>query len=76
MVATGQKLVELMSETTCPLSGSLKADASAGVDMKQFAENIRSLLKETQRGLEIRIARIIGDVEGTLACQGFLRSGK
>ncbi|XP_031493664.1 uncharacterized protein LOC116259849 [Nymphaea colorata] len=76
MVATGQKLVEIMSETTCPLSGSFKADDSLGVDMKQFADNIRSLLKEIQRGLEVRIARIIGDVEGTLACQGFLRSGK
>ena len=38
-------------------------------DMKRFADSVRTLFQEVQSGLEVRIARIIGDFEGTLTCE-------
>ncbi|KAJ6332944.1 hypothetical protein OIU77_008905 [Salix suchowensis] len=75
MVATGQKLMEVRSKIA---SGFVEApeelEKSAGsFDIKFFAENIKTLFQEVQRGLEIRIARTISDLEGTLACEGMIR---
>ncbi|ERN14063.1 hypothetical protein AMTRI_Chr01g133620 [Amborella trichopoda] len=73
MVATGQKLVQIQSEITFNLVGSAdKVEEPIGIDMRQFADNVRSLFRDVQRGLEVRIARIIGDLEGTLAREGIL----
>ncbi|WRX18374.1 hypothetical protein QQP08_010861 [Theobroma cacao] len=69
MVATGQKLMEVQSKIASGFIG-VELDKSATFDMKRFADNVRSLFQEVQRGLEVRIARIIGDLEGTLACEG------
>lgn len=77
MVATGQKLMEIQSKIA---SGFVEAgeelDESASFDLKRFADSVRSLFKEVQRGLEIRIARTIGDLEGTLACDGIIHLRK
>ncbi|KAJ6881420.1 hypothetical protein NC651_028101 [Populus alba x Populus x berolinensis] len=75
MVATGQKLMEVRSKIA---SGFVEVpeelEKSAGsFDIKRFAENIKILFQEVQRGLEVRISRIIGDLEGTLACEGMIR---
>ncbi|XP_077227311.1 ribonuclease P protein subunit P38-like protein [Tasmannia lanceolata] len=73
MVATGQKLIEIQSRITCIFIGSAEGiDESAGFNVRQFADNIRALYRDIQRGLEVRIARIIGVLEGTLACEGIL----
>ncbi|KAB2038297.1 hypothetical protein ES319_D03G136000v1 [Gossypium barbadense] len=69
MVATGQKLMEIQSKIASGFNG-VELDKTATFDMKQFSDNIKSLFQEVQRGLEVRIARIIGDLEGTLACEG------
>ncbi|GAB4826200.1 hypothetical protein Ancab_009065 [Ancistrocladus abbreviatus] len=71
VVATGQKLVEIQSKVTSIFVGiSEEPDGSGSADMNRFADNVRALFREVQRGLEVRIARIIGDLEGTLACDG------
>ncbi|OMO93616.1 hypothetical protein COLO4_16772 [Corchorus olitorius] len=71
MVATGQKLMEVQSKISSGFTG-VELDKAATFDMKRFSDNIRSLFQEVQRGLEVRIARIIGDLEGTLACEGMV----
>ncbi|KAG5533886.1 hypothetical protein RHGRI_027924 [Rhododendron griersonianum] len=77
MVATGQKLMEIQSKIA---SGFVEAgeelDESASFDLKRFADSVKTLFKEIQRGLEIRIARIIGDLGGTLACDGIIHLRK
>ncbi|KAJ6373581.1 hypothetical protein OIU78_029292 [Salix suchowensis] len=75
MVTTGQKLMEVQSRIA---SGFVKVpeelEKSAGsFDMKRFADSIQTLFQQVQRGLEVRIARIIGDLGGTLACEGMIR---
>lgn len=71
IVATGQKLMEVESKIASGFVGiSEELDVSASFDMKRFADTIQSLLKDVQRGLEVRISRIIGDLEGTLARDG------
>ncbi|KAJ6431181.1 hypothetical protein OIU84_018635 [Salix udensis] len=75
MVATGQKLMEVRSKIA---SGFVEVpeelEKSAGsFDIKFFAENIKTLFQEVQRDLEVRITRIIGDLEGTLGCEGMIR---
>ncbi|KAJ0961119.1 hypothetical protein J5N97_000934 [Dioscorea zingiberensis] len=72
MVATGQKLMDIEAKVTCSFVGSVGLDESSGFNMSQFADIVKNLFKEVQRGLELRIARIIGDLEGTLACDGIL----
>ncbi|KAJ0986135.1 hypothetical protein J5N97_004491 [Dioscorea zingiberensis] len=72
MVATGQKLTDIEAKVTCSFVGSVGLDESSGFNMSQFADIVKNLFKEVQRGLELRIARIIGDLEGTLACDGIL----
>ncbi|XP_020963588.1 polyamine-modulated factor 1-binding protein 1 [Arachis ipaensis] len=71
IVATGQKLMEIQSKIDSGYGGvAEEMEKSAGIDMKRFADSIKNLFQEVQRGLEVRTSRIIGDLEGTLACDG------
>lgn len=76
MVATGQKLLETQSRIAAGLARDrcCCGDGEDGVDMKRLMEVAGALLRDVQRGLEVRIARIIGDLEGTLTFHGILRS--
>lgn len=77
MVATGQKLMELQSKIASGFVSAVEEfEAPASFDLKKFADNIKTLFQEVQRGLEIRISRIIGDLEGTLACNGMIHFKK
>lgn len=70
IVATGQKLIEIQSKIA---SGFVEFDGCAtSFDMKKFADCLRTLFREVQRGLEVRISRIIGDIEGPLAWDGMI----
>ena len=69
MVATGQKLLETQSRIAPGLGRG-----GDGVDMKRLMDVAGALLRDVQRGLEVRIARIIGDLEGTLTFHGILRT--
>ncbi|KAE8719708.1 Ribonuclease P protein subunit P38-related isoform 2 [Hibiscus syriacus] len=71
MVATGQKLMEIQTKIGSGFTG-VELEQTASFDMKRFSDNMKSLFQEVQRGLEVRIARIIGDLEGTLACEGMI----
>lgn len=76
MVATGQKLLEIQSKINSSFSGKksdIGLDKRMGLNLAQFGEIVKSLFKDVQRGLEVRIARIIGDLEGTLASDGILQ---
>lgn len=71
IVATGQKLMEIQSKIISGFVGvAEEMEKSSGIDMNRFADSIRNLFHEVQRGLEVRTARIIGDLEGTLAREG------
>lgn len=71
IVATGQKLMEVQTKIASGFVGAAEElDTPASFDVKRFADGIRTLFREVQRGLEVRISRIIGDLEGTLACDG------
>ncbi|CAA7054002.1 unnamed protein product [Microthlaspi erraticum] len=79
IVATGQKLMEIQSKIASGfveiLVGFITTESSASIssfDPERFAENIKSLFQEVQRGLEVRISRIIGDLGGTLAREGMI----
>ncbi|XP_043717259.1 coiled-coil domain-containing protein 171 [Telopea speciosissima] len=73
MVATGQKLMGIQSQiASCFVGIAEELDESAGFDMRRLADGVGILFGEAQRGLEVRIARIIGDLEGTLASDGFM----
>ncbi|KAK4759061.1 hypothetical protein SAY87_020362 [Trapa incisa] len=73
MVATGQKLMEVQSKVAAGLIGAdQQLDKPTSFDMKRFADNVRALFQEVQRGLEVRISRIIGDLEGTIASDGII----
>ncbi|KAK7317116.1 hypothetical protein RJT34_01083 [Clitoria ternatea] len=73
IVATGQKLMEIQSKVVSGFVGvAEEMEKSAGIDMKRFADSIKNLFHEVQRGLEVRTARIIGDLEGTLAREGMI----
>ncbi|KAF8114822.1 hypothetical protein N665_0033s0014 [Sinapis alba] len=79
IVATGQKLMEIQSKITSGfvevLVGFITTESSStssSFDPERFAESIKSLFQEVQRGLEVRISRIIGDLGGTLARQGMI----
>ncbi|KAJ4954637.1 hypothetical protein NE237_011420 [Protea cynaroides] len=72
-VATGQKLMWIQSQiAACSVGGAEELDKSTGFDIRQLADGVRTLFGEVQRGLEVRIARIIGDLEGTLASEGIM----
>jgi hypothetical protein len=68
LVATGQKLLETQSRITPGLT------RLGGVDMKRLMNVAGPLLRDVQRGLEERITRIIGDLEGTLTFHGILHT--
>lgn len=69
MVATGQKVMEVQSKIASGFGGEAQGiEKPASFDMKRFADTLKALFQEVQRGLEVRISRIIGDLEGTLAC--------
>ncbi|QCE15575.1 myosin-11 [Vigna unguiculata] len=71
IVATGQKWMEIQSKIVCGFVGvAEEMQKSSGIDMNRFADSIKNLFHEVQRGLEVRTARIIGDLEGTLAREG------
>ncbi|XP_075650679.1 uncharacterized protein LOC142621246 [Castanea sativa] len=73
IVATGQKWVEIQSKIASGFVGvTEEIHKTASFDMKRFADSVRTLFQEVQRGLEVRIARIIGDLEGTLTCEGMI----
>ncbi|EPS61816.1 hypothetical protein M569_12977, partial [Genlisea aurea] len=62
IVSSGQKLTELQGKITCEMEGEEQVES---FDPKRFGDSMRSLVREVQRGLEIRISGIIGDLEGT-----------
>ncbi|CAI9274156.1 unnamed protein product [Lactuca saligna] len=68
IVATGQKLIEIQSKIASGFVGGV----NDGFDMKKFGDCLRSLFREVQRGLEVRISRIIGDLEAPLAWDGII----
>ncbi|XP_073121813.1 uncharacterized protein [Henckelia pumila] len=73
IVATGQKLMELQAKLAPGFVGEVEAiEQLVKFDMKRFAESIRTLFREVQRGLEVQISRMIGDLEGTLAFDGII----
>lgn len=72
IVATGQKLIEIQSKVATGFVGIPVDAAAASFDMMKFADCLRTLFREVQRGLEVRISRIIGDLEGPLAWDGMI----
>lgn len=72
MVATGQKLLEMQSRITFGFAGTEGFSETMGFNIRQFSDVVKTLFRDIQRGLDVRIARIIGDLEGTLACDGIL----
>ncbi|KZV17201.1 nucleoprotein TPR-like [Dorcoceras hygrometricum] len=77
IVATGQKLMEVQAKIASGfVCDTEDIETPATFDMKRFADSIRTLFQEVQRGLEVRISRIIGDLEGTLACNGIIHLKK
>ncbi|GJM94177.1 hypothetical protein PR202_ga10798 [Eleusine coracana subsp. coracana] len=72
VVATGQKLLETQSRITPGLTRS--GGGHDGLDMKRLMDVAGALLRDVQRGMEVRIARIIGDLEGTLTFHGILHT--
>uniref|UniRef100_A0A0E0MXW0 Uncharacterized protein n=1 Tax=Oryza rufipogon TaxID=4529 RepID=A0A0E0MXW0_ORYRU len=75
MVATGQKLLEMQSRIAPSLERAAgNGGGNDGVDMGRFMDVVGALLRDVQRGLEVRIARIIGDLEGTLTFHGILHT--
>ncbi|KAL6509242.1 hypothetical protein OROGR_022552 [Orobanche gracilis] len=77
IVATGQKLVEVQAKIASGfVIDAEKLEKPESFDMKRFVDSIRALFQEVQKGLEIRISRTIGDLEGTLACDGIIHFKK
>uniref|UniRef100_J3L0Z0 Uncharacterized protein n=2 Tax=Oryza brachyantha TaxID=4533 RepID=J3L0Z0_ORYBR len=78
MVATGQKLLEMQSRIAPSLARAAAAtgggDGDVDMDMGRFMDVVGALLRDVQRGLEVRISRIIGDLEGTLTFHGILHA--
>lgn len=73
LAATGQKLIAIQSDIahkSCAMDNEIAFTANFNV--MQSVESVKSHLKEIQRSLEKRLARIIGDLEGTLARDGVL----
>ncbi|XP_021763844.1 intracellular protein transport protein USO1-like [Chenopodium quinoa] len=72
IVATGQKLMEVQSKIAAGFVAGItsKLDGPDNFDMKRFGDTMQCLFKDVQRGLEVRMSRLIGDLEGTLAYEG------
>lgn len=77
MVATGQKLIEIQSRMASELASCSAQDSEihTGFNMKRFANSISTLFREVQKGLEALISQMIGELEGTLTCDGFIHLG-
>ncbi|KAH7543823.1 hypothetical protein JRO89_XS15G0025700 [Xanthoceras sorbifolium] len=75
IVVTGQKLMEIQSRIASGFVGLTEEldNKSVSFDKQRFIDTVKTLFQEIQRGIEVRIARIIGDLEGTLACEGMIR---
>ncbi|KAL8537983.1 hypothetical protein ACS0TY_000072 [Phlomoides rotata] len=77
IVATGQKLMEVQGKIA---SGFVDVEEQIekpeNFDIKRFADSIRTLFREVQRGLEVRISRIIGGLEGSMAFEGIIHFKK
>ncbi|KAL0340964.1 UNVERIFIED_CONTAM: hypothetical protein Sradi_4613200 [Sesamum radiatum] len=72
IVATGQKLIEVQAKIVSGFLGNTEdIEMPESFDMNRYADIIKTLFREVQRGLEVRISRLIGDLEGTLAFDGF-----
>ncbi|KAL0452407.1 UNVERIFIED_CONTAM: hypothetical protein Slati_1218800 [Sesamum latifolium] len=77
IVATGQKLIEVQAKIVSGFLGNADdIEKPESFDMNRYADIIKTLFREVQRGLEVRISRLIGDLEGTLAFDGFHTSQK
>ncbi|KAL0358868.1 UNVERIFIED_CONTAM: hypothetical protein Sangu_0736200 [Sesamum angustifolium] len=77
IVATGQKLIEVQAKIVSGFLGNTEdIEMPESFDMNRYADIIKTLFREVQRGLEVRISRLIGDLEGTLAFDGFHTSQK
>ncbi|KAK4436215.1 hypothetical protein Salat_0785200 [Sesamum alatum] len=77
IVATGQKLIEVQAKIVSSFLGNTEdIEKPESFDMKRYADIIKTLFRDVQRGLEVRISRLIGDLEGTLAFDGFQTSQK
>lgn len=73
-MATGQKLMDIQAKIASGFVGvAEELDKSMGFDVERFSESVKTLFHDVQRGIEVRIARVIGDLEGTLACEGMIR---
>lgn len=73
VVATGQKLMALQRRNLSTLGASDNEFAPPAVlNIRESVENAKSHLREIQRIVEVWIARLIGDLEGTLARKGIL----
>ncbi|CAK9318175.1 unnamed protein product [Citrullus colocynthis] len=73
VVLTGQKWMEIQSKISLEFTKVAdELQKSGSFDVKRFASSVKTLFQEVQRGLEVRITRIIGDLEGTLACEGMI----
>ncbi|CAA7397466.1 unnamed protein product [Spirodela intermedia] len=73
VVASGQKLVGIQSWLTSGLiAGGGPKSAAAEFNLARFAAVVRILFREVQVGLEGLIARIIGNLEETLAYDAIL----
>lgn len=73
IVATGQKLMEVQPKIALGfISDAENIVNPESSNMKRFADSIGALFRDIQRGLEVRISRIIGDLGGTLACDGMI----
>ena len=67
-------MMEIQNKITSGFVGvAEEVDKSIGFDVNRFTDSIRTLYHEVQRGLEVRIAKVIGDLEGTMACDGMIR---
>ncbi|XP_023552511.1 myosin-7B-like [Cucurbita pepo subsp. pepo] len=75
VVLTGQKWMEIQVKISVEFGKVAEElhQESGSFDIKRFASTVKTLFQEVQRGLEVRITRIIGDLEGTLACEGMNR---
>lgn len=58
--------------TTGLIGGGGPKSAAAEFNLARFAAVVRILFREVQVGLEGQIARIIGNLEEALACDGIL----
>lgn len=68
-----QNLLALQTETGKSYPSEDELDGQAQIATRRFLDSIRNNFREIQRNLEIRLARITGDVEGILSRDGASR---